>query len=131
MLARELARAGIPAFRFDYRGMGDSEGEPRTFETIDGDLGAAVHALQRETGVARVVFWGLCDGASAALMFAADEPRIAGIVAVNPWARSPRGETSVRLKHYYLKRLFSGDFWRNVRHGRLELRRRVGGGRPG
>ena len=126
LLARELARAGIPVFRFDYRGMGDSEGEPRTFEAIDGDLGAAVRALQRESGVARVVFWGLCDGASAAFMYPADDPRIAGIVAVNPWARSPRGEASVRLKHYYLQRLFSGDFWRNIGHGRWALRRRVG-----
>ena len=32
LLARSLAAQGIPAMRFDYRGMGDSVGEPHTFE---------------------------------------------------------------------------------------------------
>ena len=81
----------FPTFRFDYRGMGDSAGDARTFEHIRTDLFAALDVFQREEAVARVVLWGLCDGASAAWDGgAADEPRVAGIVALNPWARSRR-----------------------------------------
>ena len=105
LLARALAAAGFPTLRFDYRGMGDSAGDTRTFEDIRADISAAMDALQRETGVGRVVLWGLCDGASAAWMDGADDPRVAGIVALNPWARSPQGEAATRLKHYYLQRL--------------------------
>ena len=91
--------------------------ERRTFESIDRDVAAAIDALQRETHVSRVVLWGLCDGASAALMYAPKDSRIAGIVAINPWARSCQGEASTRLRHYYLRRLFSRSFWSKLVHG--------------
>ena len=126
LLARALAAAGFPAFRFDYRGMGDSVGETRTFEHIRTDIFAAMDAFQTESGIARVVLWGLCDGASAAWMDGADDSRVAGIVALNPWARSPQGEAATRLKHYYLRRLLSPEFWRKVLSGRFSLRQRAG-----
>jgi exosortase A-associated hydrolase 1 len=127
LLARALALAGIPTLRFDCRGMGDSDGEPRTFESIDDDIRAAIDALSREAGVARVVLWGLCDGATAALLYGASDPRVAGIIALNPWARTTPGEAAARLKHYYLRRLGSLDFWRKVVSGRFQVRASAGG----
>lgn len=125
-LARHLAAAGIPVLRFDYRGMGDSDGDMRTFEEIDRDIGRAVDVLLRESGVSRAVLWGLCDGASAALMYAASDPRVAGVVAVNPWARTAQIEAQTRLRHYYLQRLFSPAFWRKLLARGVDVRRAGG-----
>ena len=42
LLSRFLAQHGVAVFRFDYRGMGDSEGEISSFEAVDDDLKAAI-----------------------------------------------------------------------------------------
>ena len=45
LVARHLAEQGIASIRFDYRGMGDSEGDMRNFENIDSDIRAAIDTL--------------------------------------------------------------------------------------
>src|SRR5882672_7230784 len=47
LLARTLASEGIACLRFDYRGMGDSEGEARSFESVDADIACATAELTR------------------------------------------------------------------------------------
>ncbi|HXD06390.1 MAG TPA: hydrolase 1, exosortase A system-associated [Burkholderiaceae bacterium] len=122
LLARALARGGHTALRFDCRGMGDSEGAMRSFEDIGPDLRAALDALCREAATERVVVWGLCDAASAALMFASDDPRVVGIVAANPWARSDATLAAVRVRHYYASRLVQREFWAKLLRGGLNWR---------
>lgn len=118
LMARSLAEGGFAVMRFDYRGMGDSDGQPRTFETIGEDLQAAMEAFSRATpGLERVVFWGLCDAASAVLMHAPSDPRVCGFVLVNPWVRSSTGEARAYVKHYYGKRLLQRSFWAKVFSG--------------
>ena len=123
LLARALAMAGFPTLRFDYRGMGDSDGERRGFEAIEPDLRAATDALYGACPeVRRVVVWGLCDAASAAMMFAPADPRVVGIVAANPWVRSDASLAAATVRHYYGSRLLQSEFWSKLLRGRFDWR---------
>jgi len=123
-LARRVASAGYACLRFDYRGMGDSEGELRDFERVDEDIAAAIAALlQAEPGLRRVVLWGLCDGASAALLYlsARPDPRLCGLALLNPWVRTQASQAQTRVRHYYLQRLAEPAFWRKLFSGGVAL----------
>lgn len=115
LLARYLAAFDITVMRFDVRGMGDSSGEQRTFDQLNEDIAAAVNCLLDTCpGIEQVVLWGLCDAASAAAFYAYNDARIKGMVLLNPWVFTEQGAAKTYLKHYYLKRLSSRDFWQKV-----------------
>lgn len=122
LLARALAAAGIPTMRFDYRGMGDSDGAYRGFEHIDEDIAAALDAFQKRCpDVEEIVLWGLCDAASAILFYAYRDARVRGLVLMNPWVRTVAGEAKAYIKHYYTARLLDPAFWRKVASGRFDI----------
>jgi uncharacterized protein len=122
LLARYLSDAGIPVLRFDYRGMGDSGGTAVGFETCEADIRAAIDCfLEAVSEMESVVVWGLCDAASALMMYGESDPRVSGMVLLNPWARTDAGQAKTLLKHYYVRRLFSGDFWRGLLSGRFAM----------
>jgi len=122
LLARDLAAGGSAVMRFDYRGMGDSEGTMRDFEAVGADLRAAIDAFMALVpGMREVVLWGLCDGASAIAMYAARDARVAGLVMLNPWVRSDDGIARATLKHYYRARLRDPAFWRKLVQGKFDI----------
>lgn len=127
LTARALASAGFPVLRFDYRGIGDSDGEQRTFESVHEDIRLAVDTLVQECGVSQVVLYGLCDAASAVLMYCLDDARVAGLIVLNPWVRTVQGEASAQLWHYYPRRILQRSFWAKLFQGNLPVVRAVAG----
>lgn len=120
LLARSLAAQGIAAMRFDYRGMGDSEGARRDFEAVDEDLRAAIDAFMAQVPALReVALWGLCDAASAASLYAPSDPRVTGLALLNPWVRTDSGAAKATLKHYYRARLLDKELWKKLFSGRF------------
>jgi exosortase A-associated hydrolase 1/exosortase A-associated hydrolase 2 len=120
LLARHLAEARHAVLRFDLPGMGDSPGEPVGFEATAPHIAAAITALHQHCpGLERVVLWGLCDGASASLLYvqATADPRVAGLALLNPWVRSEAGLARAQVKHYYRQRLLEPAFWRKLLAG--------------
>ena len=69
-LATRLADAGFPALRFDYRGSGDSAGEPEEAR-LEGwveDVSIAVEEMRESTGERRVTLAGLRLGGTVAAL---------------------------------------------------------------
>ena len=122
LLARGLAAADHAVFRFDCRGMGDSTGEVRNFEAIGDDIAAAIGAFQSACPeVSKFVLWGLCDGASAALLYWHErrDERVSGMCLLNPWIRSEATLALTQVKHYYGQRLLEREFWSKLVHGEV------------
>jgi len=93
LLAARVAAAGHPVFRYDRRGVGDSEGENGGFRSAGPDMAAALAAFRSEVpDLARIVAFGNCD-AAAELMLERGTG-MDGLVLANPWTIEEAAEAS-------------------------------------
>lgn len=84
-LAAWAAAEGYPVFRYDRRGVADSEGENGGYLTSGPDIAAATAAFRQEVRhLSRIVALGNCDAASALMLFGEDAGLDALLLA-NPW----------------------------------------------
>lgn len=91
--ARRTAAAGIPVIRVDLEGIGDASGESSRYARGDDAFyterlvsqARAVLDLASERGLpCKVLLCGLCSGAFWAFHAALADPRVRGVVALNP-----------------------------------------------
>lgn len=113
ILARSLARAGYSVLRFDMSSLGDSA--PRTdnlplLEASMADIRDVLDTLNSAKKVERVVLVGLCSGADHSVIYAGTDPRVVGIVLLDPSVPRTRG--------YYVRhisrQLLHVRQWRNL-----------------
>jgi quorum-quenching protein AidA len=89
--AERLASAGFVALSFDYRHWGDSDGQPRRLVSIPRQLAdwrSAVACARASEGIDpdRIAVWGMSFGGGHAISTAAEDTRIAAVVALVPMA---------------------------------------------
>jgi alpha-beta hydrolase superfamily lysophospholipase len=92
-LARRLSRDGFVTLRFDLGGIGDSRPE-ETDEPLEKrsrrEIAAAVDYLTRRHELDDVVLGGLCSGAEDSFRASETDPRVTGVVMIDPFAyRTP------------------------------------------
>lgn len=121
-LAARLAREGFPVFRYDRRGVGDSEGENPTFRHCAPDIAAALAAFRTAAPhISRVVAFGNCDAATALMLFARELP-LAGLVLANPWTidgeEAPQTMPASAIRRRYIAKLTNPrEVWRLLTGG--------------
>lgn len=105
-MAARIAAEGFPVFRFDRRGVGDSEGVNGGFRSSAGDIAAALAAFRAACPqVSRVVGLGNCDGASALML--AQGAGLDALVLSNPWTieGDETAEAPEVIRDHYRRRL--------------------------
>ena len=121
-LAARIARAGFPVFRFDRRGVGDSEGDNRGFRASGGDIEAAAAAFRAHCPrLRRIVAFGNCDAASALMLgggVAAD-----ALVLANPWTIEDEEDAPppAAVRARYAGKLKDPREWLRLFTGRISL----------
>ena len=90
LYAKELAAQGYITLAFDFRNFGESEGEPRFYESPSlkkADIKNAVSFLEglSEVDAAKIGAFGVCAGAMYTLTAASEDDRIKTVVTAASW----------------------------------------------
>lgn len=135
--AREFAAAGYRALRFDVSGIGDSRVEAgfssdsmyRDWATVD--VSAAIDMLAAR-GLRRFFLMGICSGSYLAFQTALRDPRVAGIMLMNPrlleWDPEKSGPWQSSMQQYYKstryyrRALLRSDVYARLLRGEIDVR---------
>jgi exosortase A-associated hydrolase 1 len=135
LAARLAEAAGVPVFRYDRRGIGDSEGDNHGWRGSRDDIAAALGTFRAALpAMRRVVGFGLCDAASALMLHAATlgATGFDALVLANPWTIDEGiddafGHSPASLRRRYLARLADRQAVWRLLTGRVNLARLVRG----
>ncbi len=127
-LAADIAGEGYPAFRFDRRGIGDSEGENCGFGGSGADIASAIAAFRNVCPKLRhIVAFGNCDAASALVIHS-----LAGLhalVLANIWVIEPIDDLPppVAIRARYAERLRDPKAWVRLLTGGVNIKKLASG----
>jgi pimeloyl-ACP methyl ester carboxylesterase len=110
-LARLLAAQGFSSLRFDLSGIGDSEKRTDGLTLLEAslaDVREVLDWLEASRGAGSFILLGLCSGADHALLHAGSDPRVAGVVLLDPSIPRTRG---YYLRHYGRRLLKASSWW--------------------
>lgn len=125
-LARALAERGLSALRVDLSAIGDSSVRPDSLPSQELAVREPKEVMDdlARRGHSRFLLLGICSGASLALQAAVD-PRVVGLVLVNP-ALADESRNSVAFGQHYVSHSISNPrSWVNLLTGRVNYARLV------
>jgi exosortase A-associated hydrolase 1 len=120
--AAHIVARGYPVFRFDRRGVGDSDGPNGEFRTGGPDIAAALAAFRNAApGLTRIVAFGNCDAASALMLGGGSG--CDALILSNPWTieGSDDAPPPEVLRDHYKRRLLSLDALKRLLTGQIPL----------
>lgn len=132
-IASHFASLGYPVFRYDRRGVGDSEGANGGFESSADDIAAALCAFRADAPEMKgIVAFGNCDAASGLAFF---HDGIDTLVLANPWVIEatsseegvPTPPSAAAVRARYLARLKNPRSLIDLFTGNIDLKKLAGG----
>ena len=130
LLATALSARGVPVFRYDRRGVGDSSGYNSGYTGAQDDLIAAPPRpfASRPPRMTRIVGFGNCDAATTLALFG----RVAGIDAIvlaNPWVVDDDDPLppAAAIRARYAERLRDPAIWRRALSGDIDIGKAIRG----
>lgn len=121
-LSRLLAKVGRTVVRFDFSGIGDSKPRNNRLPALIASLAEikeVLDSVQKTHQVSQVILVGLCSGADHAVLYAHTDPRVVGLVLMDPTIPP----TARYYFHYLIQRLRNLRNWVSVISGRSGLLR--------
>lgn len=109
LIANQLARKGCHVLRFDYRGLGDSSGDPQDVMSLgewSADIESGVDYLKARSNIDSVMLLGLRTGAALAAEVASRRSDVHSIVAWEPVISGAEYLKGLRDMHQTMI-----DFW--------------------
>jgi pimeloyl-ACP methyl ester carboxylesterase len=121
-LSRMLAKTGRMVVRFDFSGIGDSKPRKNRLPALMASLAEikeVLDSVQNSHQVSQVILVGLCSGADHAVLYAHTDPRVVGLVLMDP----TMPPTARYYFHYLKQRLRNLRNWVSLLSGRSGLLR--------
>jgi exosortase A-associated hydrolase 1 len=134
-MAAHFAALGYPVFRYDRRGIGDSDGDNGGFESSAPDIAAALAAFRAEAAqIERIVAFGNCDAASALALFHGPLA-IDHLVLANPWvidapqqeSDTPTQPSAAAIRARYWARIKNPRSLLDLFSGKINIGKLMGG----
>jgi exosortase A-associated hydrolase 1 len=120
--AARIASENFPTFRFDRRGVGDSEGTNAEFSHSAPDITAALAKFRADCPhLTRVIGLGNCDAASALML--AKGAGLDGLVLTNPWTieQEDAAPPPDALRDHYRRRLLDPSAIKRLLTGQVSI----------